>query len=132
MKISSLLAVALFGTALTVLLKQKRPEQAWLAGVATALLLFGMVTAELTGVVSAMETFLQSYGIRGDMLSGMGKVIAIAYLAQFGVQAARDAGQTALATQLETGGRVLLLVCALPSLLSLLQLGAELIGGASP
>ncbi|MCL2672566.1 MAG: stage III sporulation AC/AD family protein [Clostridiales bacterium] len=132
MKITSLLAVALFGTALTVLLKQNRPEQAWIAGLVTALLLIGMVAAELTGIVSAMETFMQNYGVRGDMLSGMAKVVAIAWLAQFGVQAARDAGQSALAAQLETGGRVLLLACALPSVFSLLQLGAELIGRAAP
>ena len=127
MKIATLLVVALTGTTLGVLVKAHRPEYTLLTGIVTALTLIAMVAGELTGLTSALFEMTERYGLSSRHLLVMLKVIGIAYLTQFGAQAATDADQGAIALKLELGGRVLMLSCALPSVISLLELGVELI-----
>jgi|GEM_PF-202460 len=126
MKIIPLLVVALTGIAFGALVKAYRPEYTLLTGLVTALILIGMVVGELTGLTAALTEIGTRYGLASRHLLAMLKIIGIAYLTQFGAQAAKDAGQGAVALKLELGGRVLMLSCALPSVLSLLELGIDL------
>jgi len=127
MKITTLLVIALTGTALGALTKAHRPEYTPLVGAATALTLVLLVVGELTGLTSALTEMADRYGLSSRHLGVMLKIIGIAYLTQFGAQAAKDANQGAIALKLELGGRVLMLGCALPSVIALLELGVQLI-----
>ena len=42
------------------------------------------------------------------------KIIGIAYIADFGAQVTRDAGEEAMASKIEMAGKVLILVMAIP------------------
>ncbi|HBI03894.1 MAG TPA: stage III sporulation protein AD, partial [Paenibacillaceae bacterium] len=44
------------------------------------------------------------------------KIIGIAYIAEFGAQVTRDAGQGAIASKIELAGKVLIMVMAIPIL----------------
>ena len=66
------------------------------------------------------------------MLGSVVKILGIAYLTEFGVNISRDAGQNAVAGTLEIGGRILILSCALPAAVTLLETGASLIREAAP
>lgn len=49
------------------------------------------------------------------------KIIGIAYIAEFGAQITRDAGQGAIAAKIELAGKVLILVMAIPILTVLIE-----------
>ena len=55
-----------------------------------------------------------------------------ALLMDFGVGLAKDAGQNAIASNLELCGRILILSCTLPSAVALLQIGVTLLKEAIP
>jgi stage III sporulation protein AD len=78
-----------------------------------------------------MRAVGNEYGISADILTMVLKILGIAYLTDFGVNIARDAGQSAVAGALETGGRILILSCALPAMIALLETGAALIREAA-
>ncbi len=42
------------------------------------------------------------------------KIIGIAYIAEFGAQIAKDAGQGAIASKIELAGKVLIMIMAIP------------------
>ncbi len=42
------------------------------------------------------------------------KIIGIAYIAEFGAQVTRDAGQDSIASKIELAGKVLIMVMAIP------------------
>jgi stage III sporulation protein AD len=50
------------------------------------------------------------------------KVIGIAYLADFGAQLCKDAGESAIAAKIELGGKILILLLAIPILTALMEL----------
>ncbi|HHX50103.1 MAG TPA: stage III sporulation protein AD, partial [Clostridia bacterium] len=49
------------------------------------------------------------------------KIIGIAYIAEFGAQVCRDAGETAIASRVEFAAKVLVMVLAIPILVAILE-----------
>lgn len=49
------------------------------------------------------------------------KIIGIAYIAEFGAQISKDAGQGAIASKIELGGKILILAMAIPILTALIE-----------
>ena len=55
------------------------------------------------------------------------KIIGIAYIAEFAAQITKDAGQGALASKIELGGKVLILAMAIPILTVMIETIIQLI-----
>ncbi|MBM7660889.1 stage III sporulation protein AD [Bacillus mesophilus] len=49
------------------------------------------------------------------------KIIGIAYIAEFGAQITRDAGQGAIASKIELGGKILIMAMAIPILTVIIE-----------
>lgn len=49
------------------------------------------------------------------------KIIGIAYIAEFGAQLTKDAGQGAIASKIELGGKILILAMAIPILTVIIE-----------
>ncbi len=57
------------------------------------------------------------------------KIIGIAYIAEFGAQLTKDAGQGAIASKIELGGKILILTMAIPILTVIIETVLEMIPG---
>lgn len=55
------------------------------------------------------------------------KIIGIAYIAEFGAQITKDAGQGAIASKIELGGKILILAMAIPILTVIIETVISLI-----
>ena len=123
--------IALIGSVTAIQMRSVRHEYAILIGGATTLLLLSEGLIRFTGISGALSAICTEYGVSSDLLGTVLKIIGIAYLTDFGVNISRDAGQQAIAGALETGGRILILSCTLPTLVTLLEPGAALIREAA-
>ena len=124
--------IALIGSVTAIQMRSIRHEYAILIGGATAVLMLIEGIVRFTGLQNAFSAICSEYSIPADMLTTVVKILGIAYLTDFGVNIAKDAGQSAIAGALETGGKILIVSCALPALIALLETGASLIRGAAP
>ena len=113
MRIFTIVGLAVLGVTLALTVRSFRPELALLIGVATGIAVLLSVVGELTGVIDALRAAARQYGVDEGYLGVLLKIIGIAYLAQFGVQICRDAGESAAAAKVELAGRVLVLAAAL-------------------
>ena len=127
-----LVLIALIGSVTAIQMRSIRHEYAILIGGATAVLMLIEGIVRFTGLQNAFSAICSEYSIPADMLTTVVKILGIAYLTDFGVNIAKDAGQSAIAGALETGGKILIVSCALPALIALLETGASLIRGAAP
>lgn len=132
MRIFTIVGLAVLGVTLALTVRSFRPELALLIGVATGIAVLLSVVGELTGVIDALRAAARQYGVDEGYLSVLLKIIGIAYLAQFGVQICRDAGESAAAAKVELAGRVLVLAAALPAAVAMLASAAELLRRAAP
>ena len=127
-----ILLIALIGVISALLLYAVRREYALLVGAATAILLLGEGMILLTGVSDTLSKLSGEYGVPSALFGSALKILGIAYLTDFGVNIAQDAGQSTISGALEISGRILILSCALPSVIALIETGSALIREASP
>ena len=124
--------IALIGSVTAIQMRTVRHEYAVIIGGATAVLLLIEAVVRFTGVSEAFGKLCGTYSIPSALFRTALKILGIAYLTDFGVNVSKDAGQQAIAGALEIGGRILVLSCALPSVVTLLETGASLIREAAP
>ena len=132
MRIFTIVGLAVLGVTLAVTVRSFRPELSLLIGVSTGNVVLLSVVGELTGVIDTLRTVAQQYGVDDGYLGVLLKIIGVAYLAQFGVQICRDAGESAAAAKVELAGRILILSAALPAAVAMLSAAAELLRRAAP
>ncbi|MBR0081933.1 MAG: hypothetical protein IJP98_04240 [Clostridia bacterium] len=129
MTTEKLLLIALIGTSVCLLLRAVRPEYAFFAAVATGCLLLMPILSEALGVTETIRALGERFGVSDAYAAVLLKMIAITYLTSFGASLCRDQGLSALAGKLEFGGRIAVVACALPSLVTLLETGVALLEG---
>ncbi len=126
-----LVLIALIGSVTAIQMHAVRRSYAVLIGGATAVLLLFEGIIRFSGFSETLLAVCNEYGVSLDLLHAVIKILGIAYLTDFGVNIARDAGQSAVASALEIGGRILILSCALPAIVTMLETGASLIREAA-
>jgi len=112
---------------LAVVVKNQRPELALVLSLAAGGLLILLSLGHLQTVVGFVGEMSRQYGIREDYIGIALKVTGIAVLADLAVQLCKDAGESAIASKVELGGKAAMVVIALPVIESLLSLVAGLI-----
>ncbi len=123
--------IALIGSVTAVQMRSIRHEYAVLIGGATSVLILLELIFRFTGLTETLSKLCSEYGVASDMLHTVVKILGIAYLTDFGVNISGDAGQTAIAGALEMVGKIMILSCAMPAVVTLLETGASLIREAA-
>ncbi len=121
---------AVLGAAAAVLalvVKNQRPELALVLSIAAGGLLVMLCLGQLEVIVGFVRDISNRYGISEDYLGIAIKVTGIAILADLAVQLCKDAGESAIASKVELGGKTAMIVLALPVIESLLTIVSGLI-----
>ncbi|HKM40009.1 MAG TPA: stage III sporulation protein AD [bacterium] len=127
MEIIPITGVAIVCTLLVLIVRPEQPELALLFSLAVGTLIFLFAVTRLGSVVTALESLAHRTNINPQYFALVLKIIAIAYIAEFGAQICRDAGQDALAGSIELAGRVVILLLAVPILLTVFDLTLNLL-----
>lgn len=121
MEILQIVGVALIVTVLTVLLRQQRPELAVQVSIAFGALVFIMMMGKITAVVDVLTELTQRANINVFYMTIIFKIIGVAYIAEFGAQVCRDAGESAVASKVEFAAKIIVIVLAVPIILAILE-----------
>lgn len=101
-------------TLLILIIKQQRPEIAVQLSLALATIIFFIVLNKINVVLNLFRDMAAKANISSLYLNTILKIIGIAYIAEFGAQVCRDAGEGAAAGKIEFAGKVLVMVMAIP------------------
>ena len=121
MEIIQVVGLGLVATILVLILKETRPELAVQGAMAAGALLILMVVGYLAEVVHTITEVALEAGLNIVYLQTLLRIIAIAYLAEFGAQVCRDAGQGSIASKIELAAKVIILVMAVPIILEVME-----------
>lgn len=122
MEIIKIVSLGILATVFIVLLKEIRPEFPMFISLLTGFIIFTMILGELSYVIDTLNTLARRVNIEFSYFSTILKIIGMAYIVEFGAQISRDAGQESIAMKIELGGKVLIMVLAIPILLALMEL----------
>lgn len=129
MDVAAIVGLALAAAALCALLKRYHGEYALLVSVGTGLLIAAQLFASLIPVLDEINRLMDQAGVAAEYGAILLKVAGLCFLAQFGADACRDAGESALASRVETAARLAMTAAALPLFRQLAETALSLIGG---
>lgn len=121
MEMIQIVAFGLIATVLAVVIRGQRPEMAMALSVAAGVVIFLMMLGRIGSVVEIIRDLSDRAGVSVIYLGTILKIVGIAYIAEFGSQICRDAGEGALAAKVEFAAKVLIMVLAVPILVAVLQ-----------
>ena len=121
MLIAQIVGVALLGSALLAMVRNVRADMAVAVSASLGVVLFVLVVARLADFIATLTGMAQAAGVNRLYLDTVLRVVGVAYLASFGAQVCRDAGEGALGVKVELAGKVLILGMAAPLMYALLD-----------
>ncbi|HAE91434.1 stage III sporulation protein AD [Tissierella praeacuta] len=122
MEIIKIVGIGIVATVLIIILKDIRPEFSLFISLLTGVIIFSMILGELSYVIGTLNTLAKRVNVEFAYFSTILKIIGMAYIVEFGAQISRDAGEEGIAMKIELGGKVLIMVLAIPILLALMEL----------
>lgn len=87
---------------------------AFLLAAFTGIVIFLLLIGKISEVIQALNQLAAKSNVNMIFLKTILKIIGIAYIAEFGAQVVRDAGQETIAAKIELAGKVLIMVMAIP------------------
>ncbi|MGI6588998.1 MAG: stage III sporulation protein AD [Peptococcia bacterium] len=121
MEIFQIVGIGLTGTVLAVYVKESNREIAILISLATGLILFIYALSKVGAVINILAELATRANINMYYLMIVLKIMGIAYIAEFGAQICRDAGEGSTATKIEFAAKILVMVLALPIIVALME-----------
>jgi len=122
MDIIQIAGLGIVATVIIIILKVQRPEIALQVSIITGVIIFLLVAGKLSAVITLLESFSRRADIDPAYFITLLKIIGIAYIAEFGAEVCKDAGEGAIASKIELAGKVMIITLAVPIITSLLDL----------
>lgn len=127
MEIFKIVGLGLVATIIAILLNQYKPEYKIFVSTAAGIIIILLVLTKLVTVFEIIKDIIYRLDVEAVYLRSIFKIIAIAYVAEFGAQICEDCGEGSIATKIEFAGKVIIIVLALPIMLAVLDLVTGLI-----
>lgn len=121
MEIWQIVGLALIVTVISVVLKQIRPEIALQLTILASASIFIMVMSKIKVIVDLLQNLADQANISSYYLFIVLKIVGVAYLAEFGAQICRDAGEGALASKIELAAKVAVIALAIPIIVAITE-----------
>jgi len=120
-EIWQIVGLALIVTVISVVLKQIRPEIALQLTILAGASIFILVMSKIKVIVDLLQNLADQANISSYYLLIVLKIVGVAYLAEFGAQICRDAGEGALASKVELAAKVAVIVLAIPIIVAITE-----------
>lgn len=122
MEIIKIIGIGLISLIIIIIIKQYRPEFAIYISIASGILIIMLCMDRLTGIINILTTLSNKTGLNSQYLAILLKITGIAILTEFAVSICNDAGESAIATKVDLGGKVIIISISIPIIVALLEL----------
>ncbi len=114
--------IGLTGAVVSLILKEYKPVFAVCTGCLSTLVIFIMLLPKISYVLDVAGMIAGRMSIEAEYIQIIIRIIGITYLAGFGSELCRDAGQNAIAKKIELAGKIIIVVASIPILTAVLNL----------
>jgi len=108
-------------TVLAILVKKIGKEIGTMVAILGGVLIFMMLLPHLVQVMGVLTDIAEQLDTGMEHIGIVLRVIGVAYIAEFGAQVCKDAGEGAIASKVELAGKVIVMAMAVPIITNFLQ-----------
>ncbi|NLC10718.1 MAG: stage III sporulation protein AD [Firmicutes bacterium] len=121
MEIGQVVALGVIATIIILVIKEYRPDLARQLSIAAGIIILLFLLDYLRTVLNVITEVI----LRADMniffLQILFRIVGVAYIAEFGAQVCRDAGENTIASKIELAGKIFILALAIPIIISVME-----------
>lgn len=122
MNFFAILGLALVVTVLLIIIRKEKPEMAVILAIGAAVVIFMALLKNITQIITVFESLALKSKLNLDYLKLIIKILGLAYLAGFGSQICKDAGEGSMAAKIELAGKIVILSLGIPVMVGLLNM----------
>ncbi len=121
MEIAQIVGLAIIVTVIGTVLKQIKPEMALQLSILTGVAIFLLIMDKIRLIVDLLQKLADQANVSSYYLFIVLKIVGVAYLAEFGCQICKDAGENALATKVEIAAKIFVIILAIPIIVAIME-----------
>lgn len=122
MQIFQIVGIGIVATILILVIKKHSPEIAIQVSILSGIVIFILVASKLSAVIDLLRNYADKANIKPAYFTTVLKITGIAYIAEFGAEVCKDAGEGSIASKIELAGKITIIVLSVPIITSLLDL----------
>ena len=120
--IIKIIGISLIALIIIILLKQYKPEFAIYISLLTGVLILLLVIDQLSQIITLLQSLATKASINSTFLGLLIKITGIAFLAEFAVSVCKDSGESAIASKIELGSKIIIISLSIPIISNLLEI----------
>lgn len=122
MEIVKIIGIGLISLIIIIILKQYKPDFAIYISILAGAIILLFVMDKLSNVVNLLSSIQSKANMNNQFLVILLKITGIAFLTEYATSICKDAGESAIATKIDLGGKVLIIAISIPIIQALLEL----------
>ena len=120
-EIIKIVGIGILALIVIIILKQYRPEFAMYISLLAGISILLIAMQKMGEVVGLIQSISERASINSKFLSILLKITGIAILTEFAVSICKDSGESAIASKIEIGSKVVIISMSIPIISSLLE-----------
>lgn len=125
--IYKIIAIALVTCVATLIVKPVRPDFAIFISIVGGIILLFMLISYLSNIFEVFNEIFHLTQVNSSLYAIIFKIIGVGYLIEFTASICADTGNNSLGDKVLLGGKIVILVMALPIVTSILEIIMELL-----
>ena len=127
MDVIKIIGIGLISLIIIIIVRQYKPEfTVYISLVAGALILL-FIMEKIEGIINLLTSLSNKTAINNEFLELLIKITGIAFLSEFAVSICKDTGESAIASKVDMGGKVIIVSMSIPIISSLLETVVEIL-----
>jgi len=119
--IIKIIGIGLISLVIIIIVKQYKPEFAIYISIMAGVLILGLAFDKLSEVIKLLNNLASRTSVNGKFITLLIKITGIAILTEFAVSLCKDSGESAIATKIDIGGKIMIVAVSIPIISSLLE-----------
>lgn len=121
MEIIKIIGIGLIALILIIILKQYKPEFVIYVSLIAGALILTLTFSKISGIIELINSLSSKASIHQEFITLLIKITGIAILTEFAVSICKDTGESAIASKIDMGGKVIMVSMSVPIIAGLLE-----------
>lgn len=121
MDILKIIGIGITALIIIIVIKQYKPEFAVYISIVAGIAILLLSLSQVSSVVNLLKDIASRASISGEFLGIILKITGIAILTEFAVSICQDSGESAIASKIDIGGKIMIITMSIPIISSLLE-----------
>ena len=127
MDVIKIIGIGIISLILIIITKQYNPEFAIYISLIAGILILTLIIDKLTNIVQLLQSISSKASINNNFLGILLKITGIAFLTEFAVSICKDSGESAIASKIEIGSKIIIISISIPIISNLLEIVIDIL-----